>query len=281
METAEQLKEIVREKYGQIANQTKEQNQSSCCGSSSCCSTDSYSIFSEDYSNLDGYNADADLGLGCGIPTQYANIKEGNLVIDLGSGAGNDAFVVRSIVGEKGKVIGIDMTTAMIDKARMNNDKLGFNNVEFRLGEIENIPCASNIADVVVSNCVLNLVPDKVKAFFEIHRVLKDGGHFCISDVVLIGELPEKLKKHADMYAGCVSSAIQKEDYLNFIEGTGFVNIEVKKEKNIMIPEEILEEYLTKEEIDTFKKSNTEIQSITVYAVKENQSCCEPKSGCC
>lgn len=281
METTEQIKEIVKEKYGQIANQPKEQNQKSCCGSGSCTSGN-YSIFSEDYSRLEGYNKEADLGLGCGIPTQFANIQEGNMVIDLGSGAGNDAFVVRSIVGEKGKVLGIDMTEAMIEKARMNNENLGFNNVEFRLGEIEKIPSTSNVADVVVSNCVLNLVPDKAKAFSEIHRVLKNGGHFCISDIVLAGNIPDILRKHADMYAGCVSSAIQKTEYLAHIKNAGFANIEIKKEKVLTIPDDILQEYLTKEELELFKNSKTEIQSITVYAEKHSKkSCCEPNSGCC
>ncbi|HMZ66954.1 MAG TPA: arsenite methyltransferase, partial [Leptospiraceae bacterium] len=228
------------------------------------------------------YNKEADLGLGCGIPTQFANIQEGNIVIDLGSGAGNDAFVVRSIVGEKGKVLGIDMTEAMIEKARMNNENLGFNNVEFRLGEIEKIPSTSNVADVVVSNCVLNLVPDKAKAFSEIHRVLKNGGHFCISDIVLAGNIPDILRKHADMYAGCVSSAIQKTEYLAHIKNAGFANIEIKKEKVLTIPDDILQEYLTKEELELFKNSKTEIQSITVYAEKHSKkSCCEPNSGCC
>jgi arsenite methyltransferase len=281
METAESIKEIVKTAYTQIAVQSKEENQVSCCGSGSC-SSEPYSIFSEDYTQLKGYNADADLGLGCGIPTQFANIKKGDLVIDLGSGAGNDAFIVRSIVGDTGKVIGIDMTEAMIEKSRLNNDKLGYHNVEFRLGEIEKIPCSSNHADVVVSNCVLNLVPNKEKAFSEIFRVLKDDGHFCISDVVLVGELPEKLKEHADMYAGCVSSAIQKEDYMSYIEKNGFSNIQIVKQKKITIPDDILERYLRKEEMEEYKRSNTEIQSITVKGEKTViPNFCAPNSGCC
>jgi ubiquinone/menaquinone biosynthesis C-methylase UbiE len=239
-----------------------------------------YTIFSEDYSRLSGYNQDADLGLGCGIPTEFANIKISDVVIDLGSGAGNDAFVARSIVGEKGKVIGIDMTEAMIERARENNDKLGFNNVEFRLGEIEKIPMASNKANVIVSNCVLNLVPNKEKAFSEIYRILKNEGHFCISDIVLIGEIPEKLKKVAEMYAGCVSGAIQKEEYLSIIKNAGFSNINIKKEKKVIIPESILSEYLSKEEMKEFSDSKFEIKSITVYAEKKAEaSCCGP--GCC
>jgi arsenite methyltransferase len=281
METAESLKEIVKTAYTKIALQSKVENQSSCCGSGSC-SSEPYSIFSEDYSKLEGYNVDADLGLGCGVPTQFANIKSGDVVIDLGSGAGNDAFVVRSIVGITGKVIGIDMTEAMIEKSRANNEKLGFNNVEFRFGEIEKIPCSSNTANVIVSNCVLNLVPDKEKAFMEIFRVLKEGGHFCISDIVLNGELPETLKDHADMYAGCVSSAIQKKDYLAFIEKAGFSNIQIVKQKNITIPDDILNQYLSKSELEAYKNSKTEIQSITVTGKKISiPNFCGTNSNCC
>ena len=213
MNTETALKALVKEKYGEIAEQSKEQNASSCCGSG-CCSTDVYNIMADDYAKLQGYNADADLGLGCGLPTEFAKIKEGNTVIDLGSGAGNDAFVARAIVGEKGKVIGIDFTEKMVEKARANAEKLGFNNVEFRLGDIEQMPVSANVADVIVSNCVLNLVPNKSNVFKEIYRVLKPGAHFSISDIVLDGQLPDKLKEAAEMYAGCVSGAVQKNTYL-------------------------------------------------------------------
>ncbi|MDX5418277.1 MAG: arsenite methyltransferase, partial [Hymenobacteraceae bacterium] len=215
-------------------------------------------------------------------PTEFAQIKKGDTVIDLGSGAGNDCFVARALVGESGKVIGVDMTEAMIKKARENADKLGFNNVEFRQGEIEDLPIAGNRADVVVSNCVLNLVPDKQKAFSETYRVLKPGGHFSISDVVLVGELPEGLVKASEMYAGCVSGAIQKEEYLKIISEAGFVNITVQKEKAIEVPDEILRDYLNEEEIKAFRNSNTGIFSITVYGDKPATSgCCEPGAGCC
>ena len=207
---AEDLKLIVKEKYGEIAKQSNQQS-SSCCGTSSCCSGVDYTAFSESYENQKGYNPDADLNLGCGIPTEYAHIKTGDTVIDLGSGAGNDCFVARALVGETGKVIGVDMTEAMINKARINTEKLGFNNVEFRLGDIENMPVSENLADVVISNCVLNLVPDKEKAFNEIFRILKPGGHLSVSDVVLRGELHEKIQQAAEMYAGCVSGAIDIE----------------------------------------------------------------------
>ena len=278
METSEkELKELVRQKYSEIALQDKDTNASSCCGSGSC-STEVYNIMTEDYANLQGYSADADLGLGCGLPTEFANIKEGDIVIDLGSGAGNDCFVARAATGEKGKVIGIDFTEAMIDKARANAEKLGFNNVEFRFGDIEKMPVTASKADVVVSNCVLNLVPNKNNVFKEIFRVLKPGGHFSISDVVLKGALPEKLKHEAEMYAGCVSGAIQKDEYLGLIEINGFKNITVQKEKSIIIPDDILQNYLSAEEIISLKNGQTGIYSITVYAEK-TKDCCEP--GCC
>ncbi len=279
MQTDEQLKEIVRQKYSEIALQDKETNQSSCCGSG-CCSTEVYNIMSDDYTQLEGYNADADLGLGCGLPTQFAKIKAGDTVIDLGSGAGNDCFIARAETGENGKVIGIDFTTAMIDKARVNAEKRGFNNVEFRQGDIEKMPVTANTADVIVSNCVLNLVPNKDGVFKEIFRVLKPGGHFSISDVVLMGELPAKLQSDAEMYAGCVAGAIQKQDYLGLIEKNGFKNITVQKEKPIVIPDDILNNYLGTQELEDFKAGKTGIFSVTVYAEKP-AACCEPGSGCC
>lgn len=279
MKTNEELKELVKLKYSEIALQDKDTNQSSCCGASGC-STEVYNIMSEDYTKLQGYNADADLGLGCGLPTQFAQIKKGDTVIDLGSGAGNDCFIARSETGDTGKVIGIDFTEAMISKARENADKLGFNNVEFRLGDIEHMPVTANAADVIVSNCVLNLVPDKNAVIKDIYRVLKPGGHFSISDIVLTGSLPEKIRTAAEMYAGCVSGAIQKEEYLELISKNGFVNIIVQKEKAIIIPDDILSNYLSADEINEFKNGNGAIVSVTVYAEKpETKVCCEP--GCC
>ncbi|GGB21013.1 arsenite methyltransferase [Puia dinghuensis] len=280
METTEQIKEMVREKYSAIALQDKETNSSSCCGSG-CCSIDTANIMSDDYSTLEGYNPDADLGLGCGLPTQFAQIKKGDVVIDLGSGAGNDCFIARAETGETGKVIGIDFTPAMIEKARANVEKLGYNNVEFRQGDIEKMPVTANIADVIVSNCVLNLVPNKYGVFGEMYRVLKPGGHFSISDVVLEGTLPGKLQEAAEMYAGCVAGAIQKQAYLELIDITGFTNITIQKEKPIIIPDDILGQYLSAEEISAFKTSGTGIYSVTVYAEKprEAKTCCGP--DCC
>ena len=279
METNEQIKEMVKQKYSEIALQDKENNASSCCGAGSC-STEVYNIMSEEYDDLNGYAKDADLGLGCGLPTNFAKIKKGDTVVDLGSGAGNDCFIARAETGEDGRIVGIDFTDAMIEKAKKNAANLGFQNVEFRQGDIENIPMTANFADVVVSNCVMNLVPDKPKAFAEVYRILKPTGHFSISDIVLVGELPEKIKNAAEMYAGCVASAIQKEDYLNIIKNSGFKNILLQKEKPIIVPDDILKDYLNETEIEQYKNSDSRIYSITVYAEK-GDSCCSTESNCC
>lgn len=275
MNNDEQKKLLVKEAYSEIARQDKAVNAASCCGAGAC-STEVYHIMSDDYSSIDGYNPDADLNLGCGLPTQYAKIKAGDTVIDLGSGAGNDCFIARKEAGASGKVIGIDFTPAMIERARMNAEKLQFNNVEFRQGDIEKMPVTANVADVIVSNCVLNLVPDKDNVIKEIFRVLKPGGHFSISDIVLQGDLPAKLREAAEMYAGCVSGAIQKDEYLKLIAENKFSAITIQKEKTIVIPDDILAGYLTTEEIAAFRNSGNGIYSITVYAEKP---CCEP--GCC
>ncbi len=266
---AEDLKQIVKEKYSEIAKQSKEQNESSCCGATGSCSSVDYTVFSESYDKQKGYNPDADLGLGCGIPTQFALIKEGDSVLDLGSGAGNDCFVARAIVGEAGKVTGIDFTDEMLKKADENVRKLGHTNVEFIKGDIEEMPMPNNQYDVVLSNCVLNLVPDKNKAFSEIFRVLKPDGHFCVSDVVLKGNLPEKLRKDAEMYAGCVSGAIEMDEYLGIIKQNGFKNIQIHKQKEISIPEDTLCKYLTSEERTGFNNGSIGIFSITVSGFKQ------------
>jgi SAM-dependent methyltransferase len=281
MSNDQELKEIVRQKYSEIALQDKADNQASCCGSG-CCSTDVYNIMTDDYSSLEGYNPDADLGLGCGLPTQFAKIKKGDVVIDLGSGAGNDAFIARHETGETGKVIGIDFTPAMIDRARQNAEVRGYNNVEFRQGDIEKMPVTANTADVIVSNCVLNLVPNKDGVIKEIYRTVKPGGHFSISDIVLEGELPKEIKEAAEMYAGCVSGAIQKQVYLELIEVNGFDNITIQKDKPIIIPDDILKQYLSEDQLSAFKQSGTGVRSITVYAekpVEGKKACCGP--DCC
>ena len=278
MKTDKELKDLVKQKYSEIALQDQNENKASCCGAGGC-STEVYNIMSDSYETIDGYNPEADLGLGCGLPTEYAVINEGDTVLDLGSGAGNDCFVARAQTGEKGKVIGVDFTSIMIEKARENAEKKGFNNVEFRLGDIEKLPLTSNVVDVVVSNCVLNLVPNKKGVFQEILRVLKPGGHFSISDVVLVGDLPSSLAQQAEMYAGCVAGAIQKETYLNLIAESGFTDIKIQKEKSILLPDDILKNFLNEEAFTSFKNSNTGIFSITVFARKPD--CCKPGNDCC
>jgi len=276
--TSDSIKEMVKQKYAEIANQEKSSNAASCCGATASCS-DVYTIMSDEYEGMNGYIREADLGLGCGLPTAFAQIKKGDVVIDLGSGAGNDCFIARAETGENGKVIGIDMTPEMIEKARANAVKMQYHNVEFRLGDIEKIPVTANTADVIVSNCVLNLVPDKAKAFCEINRVLKPGGHFSISDIVLSGSLPASIQQAAELYAGCVAGAIQKNEYLDLIDHHGFVNVKVQKEKVISVPDEILLNYISEEEITAFKNSGTGIYSITVYA--EKAGFCSKKESCC
>lgn len=280
MENSEKIKELVREKYGQIATQDPELNATSCCGVDGCTTID-YSIFSEDYSGLEGYVKSADLKLGCGMPVKYAGISRGDTVLDLGSGAGNDAFVSRVLTGEGGEVIGVDMTEKMIELSRQHVKSLGLKNVQFRLGDIEDLPLAGDRVDVVISNCVLNLVPSKRKAFAEIFRVLRPGGHFAISDVVLKGELPIEIREAAEMYAGCVAGALQRSDYLGIVHDTGFQSVSIKAEKEITIPDEILLNYMDEDGLKAFKESETGIYSITVTGFKEANACCDPNGNCC
>ncbi len=280
METAEQIKETVRRKYGAIADQSTVDpaEEAGCgCGPTSCCGPDGRGtgmdagvpiVMAQDYQELNGYVADADLGLGCGLPTQFAQIKPGDTVVDLGSGAGNDCFVARAETGEGGRVIGLDMTPAMIDRARRNAKALGYTNVEFVYGDIEDIPLPEHLADVVVSNCVMNLVPDKAKAFAETFRILKPGGHFSISDIVLKGELPEELQRDAELYVGCVSGAIQKEAYLQIVKDSGFTNIRIQKEREITLPDSVLQNYLSADEIEGYRQQDRGIYSVTVFAQK-------------
>jgi SAM-dependent methyltransferase len=263
------LKDFVKEKYGEIAKHSDPGKQPSCCAPSGCCDTIDYSVFSDDYSLIEGYDPEADLGLGCGIPTEFADIRPGDSILDLGSGAGNDCFVARAIVGEQGRVTGVDFTDAMIEKASANARKLGFSNVEFIKGDIEDLPFPDSSFNVVISNCVLNLVPDKNKAFREIYRVLKPGGHFSVSDVVLSGDLPEGLRNDAEMYAGCVSGASQKEEYIKIISEAGFENILVNKEKQIIIPNAILLKYISLEELRIMKRKKAGIFSITLTAARK------------
>ncbi len=256
------IKEIVGKKYAEIARKS-----SGCCGVS-CGSNSEVINFAEGYENLDGYVADADLGLGCGLPTETAGIKKGHTVLDLGSGAGNDIFVARAEAGPEGRLIGLDMVPDMVEKARKNAERLNFGNVEFILGEIEDLPLKNNEVDVVVSNCVLNLVPNKARAFAEIHRVIKPGGHFSISDIVLEGNLPDVLKEAAIAYVGCVAGAQQKDEYLQTIKEAGFQNVEVLKSRVISLPEGMLKEILDEEELKAYLASDVKVLSITVRGRK-------------
>ncbi len=264
----EDIKGLVKDKYGRIATETTKPASSGCCGPKGCCDALEFSMIGDEYKNVKGYNPDADLGLGCGLPTQYAGIKPGDHVLDLGSGAGNDCFVARAIVGAEGWVTGLDFTEAMVSKATSNAQKLGYENLTFVLGDIEHMPLPDEAFDVVISNCVLNLVPDKRKAFAEVWRVLKPGGHFCVSDVVLVGTLPEGLANAAELYVGCVAGALQQEQYLDIIRGQGFVDVTVHKQKAISIPEEVLNRYVSPAEKTVLADGAHGIFSITVTAFK-------------
>jgi arsenite methyltransferase len=259
MENAESIKNVVKEKYAAVVRQ---QNQG-CCGPKS---PQEFTEFSESYVDLQGYVKDADLHLGCGVPTEHAAMQSGDAVIDLGCGAGNDCFVARAIVGESGRVTGLDFTDEMLAKARQNAARLGFDNVDFVEGDIEDMPIADHSFDVAISNCVLNLVPDKQKAFSEIKRILRPGGHFCVSDIVLKGHLPDKIRETATLYAGCVSGALQMDDYLDIIAKNGFRNVEIKKERLIDVPDAVFLKHITPEELRDFRAMNTGIYSITVVA---------------
>ena len=271
MDRKDEIKNIVKEKYSEIAKKSPAASCSCCCSGTQ--TADIYTTFSQDYSKKDGYVKDADLGLGCGMPTDTAAIKPGETVIDLGSGAGNDVFIAQRIVGPTGRVIGIDMTQAMIELAQKNAGKLGYQNVEFRLGDIEQMPVPDNTADVVVSNCVINLVPDKAKAFQEIYRVLKRGGRFAVSDIVVNGKLPPTIQSAAEMYAGCVAGALSKEMYMGIVAEAGFANIAIAKEKVFALPDAVLSKYLSAAEINDYKQSGVTILSITVYGEKPSNIC--------
>jgi ubiquinone/menaquinone biosynthesis C-methylase UbiE len=264
METPSEIKLAVKEKYAEIAKK----NSGCGCGCSNTVIEKDYVVMQDDYSGQPGYDADADLQLGCGIPTKHAGIKEGDTIVDLGSGAGNDVFVARALTGASGKVVGIDMTEEMIEKALKNNAKNGYDNVEFKLGEIEQVPLEDNFADVVISNCVLNLVPDKKKAFEEIIRILKPGAHFCVSDIVIKGEMPAELKKSAALYAGCISGALSQDEYLGIINEAGFKNVEIKRSVSYDIPEELIKKYLTEAGLKEYKEKLSGLFSITVVGYK-------------
>ncbi len=255
------IKGIVREKYARIAVGAA----SSCCGSGevACCGDD-LSVIGDAYDDVEGYVAEADLGLGCGLPTEYAGLSPGQTVLDLGAGAGLDAFVARRIVGDEGRVLGVDMTLEMVEKARANARTLGYDNVDFYLGDIEALPFDDATVDVVISNCVLNLVPDKAAAFAEMYRVIEAGGHFCVSDIVYQGEMPESVLRSAELYVGCVAGAMERQAYLDQLGKAGFTNVHVVKERAIDIPDQVL----PSAEQEALRQSGSVVLSVTVYGEK-------------
>ncbi len=275
------IREIVREHYAAAARHSAagdyeqalraEQQfdqpgyEANCCGTTGTTAVYGGHLYGDEAGET--LAAALSASLGCGVPTAVADLHSGETVLDLGSGAGNDCFVARAETGETGQVIGVDFTDAMLLKARANALKLGYNNVSFVKGDIEHIPLPENTADVVVSNCVFNLVPNKQKAFQEAHRILKPGAHFSISDIVLEGELPAALQKDAELYAGCVAGAIQKDAYMDLLKKQGFQNLQVQKKKAIQLPEAVLAQHLNEEQIQDFNRSFG-IFSITVYGEK-------------
>lgn len=272
MTTASDIKSIVREKYGAIARAGARTTTAACCADGSL------DMIGDAYEAVDGYVADADLALGCGLPTRHAGIAAGNVVLDLGSGAGIDAFVARRLVGEGGRVIGVDMTPSMLERARANAARLGYANVEFRFGEIEALPVEDGTVDVVISNCVLNLVPDKAAAFAETFRVLRPGGHFCVSDIVASGPLPDGIRKAAALYVGCVAGAIPEADYLATIRQAGFSEVRIAERKPIALPDAALREHLSPAELQAFRASAVELASVTVLGSRP-AACCA--ADCC
>jgi arsenite methyltransferase len=271
----EKIKKLVRNRYAKIAKA-----DGSCCTSSvSCCAAPTDAKVSK----MIGYSEDemnnvpegANLGLGCGNPTALASLKEGERVVDLGSGAGFDCFLAAMKVGKKGKVIGVDMTPEMLEKARLNARKGKYTNVEFRLGEIENLPVADCSADVIISNCVINLAPNKKRVFEEAFRVLAPHGRLMVSDIVLLKELPESIQKNVEAYAGCISGAEIKDKYLELIRKAGFQEVKILQEK-IYPLEFIVSETETKEAISCMgialeeaKEAANSVASISVSAVKQ------------
>jgi SAM-dependent methyltransferase len=247
----DEVRTLVRERYGAIVRET------ACCG---------LNVVGDAYAGVAGRLADADLNLGCGVPTRHAALRPGETVLDLGSGAGNDAFIARHEVGAEGRVIGVDMTPDMITKARENARKLGAGNVAFRLGEIEHLPVESGSIDVIVSNCVLNLLPDKAPAFAEMFRVLRPGGRFCVSDIVATGDLPAPVRTAAGLHVGCIAGALPEAAYLALIEAAGFQDIRVAEARPIPLPDDALSPHMGADDIAAFRASGVQLKSVTVLA---------------
>jgi len=259
----EKIRKIVREGYGKIAKAEK------CC-----CGPETSKEIGYTPEELKSVPEGADFSLGCGNPVALASLKEGETVVDLGSGGGLDCFLAAKIVGEKGRIIGVDMTPEMIDKARENSRKTKHKNVEFRLGEIENLPVADNTADVIISNCVINLSPDKKRVFEEAFRVLKPSGRLMISDIVLLKELPEAIKNNVQAYVGCVSGAVMKSEYIKLIEDAGFREVKIIKERSFPVElavDDPVAKAIMKDlniTVESAKEFATSIASIAVYGIK-------------
>ncbi|MGD9507727.1 MAG: arsenite methyltransferase [Geminicoccaceae bacterium] len=268
MRTDDEIRTLVRERYGTIARET-----SSCCAPATCgcgpeIAPDGLNVIGDAYQGVAGRHEEADLNLGCGVPTRHAALRPGETVLDLGSGAGNDVLIARHEVGPEGRVIGVDMTPDMIGRARANAEKLGFENVEFRLGEIERLPVEAGSVDAVISNCVLNLVPDKAGAFAETARVLRPGGRFCVSDIVATAELPAGVRAAAGLYVGCVAGAIPEVDYLALLAAAGFEDVRIVEPKPIALPDKALAPHMGPAEIAAFRASGVGIKSVTVLGTK-------------
>jgi arsenite methyltransferase len=268
MRTEEETRAMVRERYAAIAR-----GGESCCGPASCgcgeeMAPDGLNVIGDAYSGVAGHLAEADLHLGCGVPTRHAALQPGETVLDLGSGAGNDAFIARHEVGPEGRVLGVDMTAEMIAKARGNAAKLGYANVEFREGQIERLPVESGSVDVVISNCVLNLVPDKGRAFAEMLRVLRPGGRFCVSDIVATGELPAPVREVAALYVGCVAGAMAEGAYLGLLETTGFGDVRIAEGRPIPLSDAALANYMSAADIAAFRASGVALKSVTVLGAR-------------
>jgi SAM-dependent methyltransferase len=279
MRSEDETRTLVRERYAAIARGVK-----SCCEPVSCgcgpeMAPDGLNVIGNAYAGVAGHLAEADLNLGCGVPTRHAALRPGETALDLGSGAGNDAFIARHEVGPEGRVLGVDMTSEMIAKARANAAKLAYENVEFREGQIEQLPVASGSVDVVISNCVLNLVPDKGRAFAEMFRVLRPGGRFCVSDIVATGELPAPVRQVAALYVGCVAGAMAETDYLALLETTGFEDVRVAEAKPVELSDDALAGYMSGADIGAFRASGVALKSVTVLGTKPSARCCA--ESCC
>lgn len=267
MRTDQETRALVRERYAAVAR-----GEGGCCGSSCGCgeamAPDGLDTIGAAYEGVAGHVAEADLHLGCGVPTRHAALKPGERVLDLGSGAGNDAFIARHEVGAGGHVLGVDMTAGMIAKARANTAKLGFENVEFREGQLEDLPVEAASIDVVISNCVLNLVPDKGRAFAEMFRVLRPGGRFCISDIVATEELPPAVREVAALHVGCVAGAMAEAEYVALLRATGFEGVHFAEEKPIRLSDQALAAHMSTAEIAAFRASGIRIKSVTVRGTR-------------